>query len=124
MSGKAPTSAVSPPINAGGDCPTGEHGAGFIVPDDQQIVSGAPGCASQFVDSEQRTDRQRGRALGDGGQALAFVSALAVVLSVLSAVIPIAAATFVVGLVVGMVGGVLLAPMVRQGAAWLSRYLR
>ncbi len=122
-----PSSVVSlPSVDESGDCPTGEHDASFIVPNDLQVRSVAPESrVSRSAMSEQRQDRdERDRA----GRTFAIVSAglgvLGVVLSVLTAVIPIAAAMLVVGLVIGVGGGVLLAPSVRQGATWLSRYLR
>jgi hypothetical protein len=130
MSEQNPSSVASPPADEGGDCPSGEHDASFIVPDGQQIEPGTPvGRVGRSAMSEQRLGRgERDRVLNSAGQALAIVSAglgvLGVVLSVLIAVMPIAAAMLVVGLAIGTGGGVLLAPAVRQGATWLSRYLR
>jgi hypothetical protein len=131
MSEQNPSSAVwPPPVDEGGDCPTGEHDASFIVPDDQQLESET---SERRVSRSARSGQRRGRdeqdrALSGSGQTFAIVSAglgmLGAVLSVLTAVIPIAAAMLVMGLVIGVGGGVLLAPTVRQGATWLSRYLR
>jgi hypothetical protein len=48
------------------------------------------------------------------------VGVVAIMLTVLVAVAPIAAVTFVLGVICG----VLLAPLVRRGAHWLEAYLR
>jgi hypothetical protein len=49
---------------------------------------------------------------------------LLAVVGILLSVVMATASMLVAGVVIGLVGGVLVAPVVGRGSAWLARYLR
>jgi hypothetical protein len=77
----------------------------------------------QPPDADRLTDRDS----TGGDRVLAtvgiVVGILGIVFSGLFAVASLAVAMLTIGLVLGFLGGILLSPPVRRGAAWLQRYL-